>query len=61
MSCLVCIEWKPVVRLDIQSSTCIALDWSQAAVDRFQIQQQVIERSFKEDSGAGAGITWTRS
>jgi len=58
---LMSIDWKPVVRLEVESSTSVVLEWNAGVVERYKTKQAEFEDSFREVMGAGAGLTCTRS
>jgi len=58
---LIQLHWKQLVRVVVESQHVVALDWNEAAVAEYHINQAAIVSHFKEDIGAGANVVWKRS
>ena len=58
---LIQLHWKPLVRVVVESQHVVALDWNEASVEEYHINQAAIVAHFKEDIGAGANVVWKRS
>jgi len=59
---LIKFEWRPAVRIDIQSQSCASLVWKDAQVDFFKIDKKSAEEYFTEElGGGGSGEGWSRS
>lgn len=53
---------KPLVRLDVESMSCTALDWNPDIVAKHNIDRETLDKFFTEEAGGGgSSIQWSRS
>ena len=58
---LIQLHWRQLVRVVVESQHVAYLDWNEAAVEEYHINQAAVVAHFKEDIGAGANVVWKRS
>ena len=59
---LIKFDWMPAVRLDVQSPSCVALEWKATRVEQFKIDKKTAKEFFTDElGGGGGGEGWSRS